>query len=526
MKKSLFLLLIVIGNGAFSQDWPVKKLVEDKKGERIAFKQLPAFSFVTNKAMLRGGTYQELKLNAGFIPQIVAEGPAALQLTIPLGNNEKMTFELVKYELGNVKFTQNNMDVIENVKIPLTYRGIIAGEPTKNTVVLTINDEDVSLIASFNDKAIQITKANEKDRSSYRLYNSKKVQFPAATIDCGTIGSLAPEPVGAIQLNGVMQRPAAPQDKCINVFVDCFDSLYLWQNSDRQRTINYVYELYNTVATCFANEQISIEIAGINVWTTPDPYSGLNRDTAKADLSAYYKDNFYGNICVGLDYSSGGPRSGIASIGSVKGLAPGVCPAYSVNNSPFAYCDLNYTTIAPGANDFPVGPNTTGAAVYLVVHEMGHLLGSRHTHWCGWKLTSNPDTFGALDNCGPLEAKDAVTAVCSTVPPPPATGGTIMSYCVGNATPNDFVSFNNGFGLLPGNAIRNFVDQTLCLPTCLRCLNLSNFRNKEHKLDADFNSSKLMEKSESSPTEQSRHYPNALTNLVAVKPLSSSQNIR
>ena len=29
------------------------------------------------------------------------------------------------------------------------------------------------------------------------------------------------------------------------------------------------------------------------------------------------------------------------------------------------------------------------------MHEIGHLLGSRHTQWCGWKLTSNPDTFGA-----------------------------------------------------------------------------------------------------------------------------------
>jgi hypothetical protein len=95
---------------------------------------------------------------------------------------------------------------------------------------------------------------------------------------------------------------------------------------------------------------------------------------------------------------------------------------------------------------------------------MGHQLGANHTKWCGWKLSSNPDVFGTLDSCGTIEGS------CAQGPPPPATGATIMSYCVTGNSANDFVNFNNGFGTLPGTAIRNFVNNTTCIGTCLDCI--------------------------------------------------------
>jgi hypothetical protein len=41
-----------------------------------------------------------------------------------------------------------------------------------------------------------------------------------------------------------------------------------------------------------------------------------------------------------------------------------------------------------------------------------------------------------------------------------------MSYCVGAG---QFVNFNNGFGTLPGNAVRSFVDGSTCLVNCPAC---------------------------------------------------------
>ena len=106
-----------------------------------------------------------------------------------------------------------------------------------------------------------------------------------------------------------------------------------------------MYELFNSVATGYYNEQVNIQIAAVNVWTTPDPFRGDNRANALADLAAYYKDNFFGNICVGLDFSTPGfGRSGVAgSIGRVKATIYNTCPAYTVADNEFCYCDLDYT---------------------------------------------------------------------------------------------------------------------------------------------------------------------------------------
>jgi hypothetical protein len=105
------------------------------------------------------------------------------------------------------------------------------------------------------------------------------------------------------------------------------------------------------------------------------------------------------------------------------------------------------------------------------MHEIGHLLGSCHTQWCGWVISTGlPIVLGALDNCAATEPAFANTT-CPPGLPPPAGKGTIMSYCnVGGP----LVSFNNGFGVQPGAAIRNFVDKNTCIPTisvgnnCLR----------------------------------------------------------
>ena len=70
---------------------------------------------------------------------------------------------------------------------------------------------------------------------------------------------------------------------------------------------------------------------------------------------------------------------------------------------------------------------------------------------------------GALDNCATVEPPGG----CPPGADPPPGGGTIMSYCVNGA---ESTSFNNGFGTLPGDAIRNFVDGNSCLTLCPYCL--------------------------------------------------------
>ena len=461
------ILLLLIASTTFAQDWPLKKIVQDKKANSIAFTPIPAFSFVSNKTVGLKGTYQELKLNATFSKQLLQQKPEAIQVTIPISSTKNIICELVKFTLGNVIFTENDKDVIENIKVPVTYRGIIAGQSSKNNVMLTVNEDYLSFTATADDRVLQITKANEKATSAYRLYNSTQIDNPLPTLDCGTGSKATPTASNiGIDLSGAT-KPLGYLDKCVYVFVDCFDSMYIWRDTSTQKTINYVYELFNYVATGYLNEQISVQLTGINIWKPGDTtYRHASSALGLADMSARWKDNFWGNICVGLDYGRGvGGRAG--GIGTSKGVAANTCPAFDYSGSnKISACCYNDLNMSGGFVDFPHGPNTTQDQVDLVIHEIGHLLGAHHTQWCGWIISTGfPITFGALDNCFATEPVYVGDSPCAPGPPPPGGKGTIMSYC----HLNSLISFNNGFGVQPGNAVRNYIDKNSCFPNCLVC---------------------------------------------------------
>ncbi len=462
MKKIIIIILLATASHAFSQDWPVKKMVMERKGKKGSFLQLPAFRFSANKVLTDRGTYQELTLNASFNRQIMEQKPDALKLVIPFGNKESITCELVKYDLGNIKFTENNDGVIEGIHIPVTYRGIISGEQQKNNVVCTINENYLSLVITSNDRFIQIAQVDSTNLLTYRLYNSQQVQFPAISPYCSTKEDGLSQTHGGIRLDGTFNRTYSLQDKCVNVFVDCFDSLYLHFGNNRQQTVDYVYELFNLVATGYINDTINIQVMGVNVWTTTDPYRQDSSGIALNDLGTYYKDVFWGNICVGLDFSTlNKGRGGLAWLSKVKANAPNACPIYNAADSSgaFSYCDLNFNG---NLNGFPTGPHTTQGQLEVTMHEIGHQLGSHHTHWCGWQLA--PGIIGAIDSCAKVENGPCMTVGTT----PPTAGGTIMSYC--HLLTGSSIPYNNGFGTLPGNAIRNFVNNTPCIASCLACL--------------------------------------------------------
>ena len=80
-------------------------------------------------------------------------------------------------------------------------------------------------------------------------------------------------------------------------------------------------------------------------------------------------------------------------------------------------------------------------------HEIGHNIGSNHTHWCGWP-------GGPIDNCTDVEGS------CSNNPA--AQVGTLMSYCHTTSS-GSLIDFHS---IVISNALTPGINGASCLTIC------------------------------------------------------------
>ncbi|MCC7232977.1 MAG: hypothetical protein IT242_08550 [Bacteroidia bacterium] len=220
----------------------------------------------------------------------------------------------------------------------------------------------------------------------------------------------------------------AASSNCVRQYVECDYAMFLTNGSDIPAVMNYVTGLYNEVVTIYNNESVSFMVSAINVWSTPDPYTP--NATSGDFLMAFknYRTSYNGNIAHLLSTTS-------QNLGGVAWLDVLCNPSYS-----YAFSNI-YNSFA----GFP----TFSWDVEVVTHEAGHNIGSNHTQWCGWP-------GGAIDNCYATEGG-------CTPGPAPVNGGTIMSYC---HLAVYGINFINGFGPLPGDVLRDRVNNSPCLSAC------------------------------------------------------------
>ena len=436
---ALLCLLVVHSLFAQHSPAPVAQLVEEARQQRTVFEPLdlftptparmaPTFPGVLTDAVVLDFDFPSDRTTA-------AELPDAIQLSLPTGQRGQLTLDLVRVEVLTDDFTlltsESNNRPVEYTP-GAHYRGTVAGDPHSVAAISIFDGEVSGLIGTPETGNLILGKIQNqtRGRQQHILYHETDL-IPTNDYECGTEDSpMTHEDLQLMQqiANGTYQNNRNSSN-CVRVYLELENNLVSEKGGATGAT-NFITGVWNMVATLYQNESISTQISQIYTWTTPDNYP---TSSTSAALNAFRaaRPNYNGDLAHLI--SRGAPSNG--GIAWVNAL----CTSYG----------YAYSWISSSYQNVP----TYSWTVNVLTHEMGHNLGSPHTHACVWNGNNTP-----IDGCGPqYGANEGCTG-------PIPNKGTIMSYC--HLLSNVGIDLNLGFGQQPGDLVRARVAQAGCLTSC------------------------------------------------------------
>ncbi len=379
-----------------------------------AAQNTPLFEVATKKSMQSAnieGTY--LTLHKNVLQQLYSDDADQLILTIPLSGKTPVQVTLQKTKvLGDHFYLTTRSDSGRQghpYKPGHYYQNTMPGQ----LAAISIFEDAINGVVVIDGQPYSLGPLASEEKNAdplYVFYNEASAAIP--DLICST-----PPPPPNKTLPGFAKAAAEMVDRLVYNYLEVDYELYLNKGGVTE-TADFITGLFNVIQAIYNLEEVDLQISEISIWTQQDTYDDSSTSILLSDFRSGI-ECINGDLAHYIDFGFIGGRAYI----------DGLC-------GPFAFA---VSSVQSSFNDFPLYSYNG----YLLAHEIGHNLGSPHTHNCSWP-------GGAIDNCATPEGS------CDPGPPP-TNGGTIMSYC----TPN--IDFTLGLGDLPGDLIRNTIDSKTCL---------------------------------------------------------------
>lgn len=354
------------------------------------------------------------------------EKHAELRIALPVRERQDQVLRLMRATVVTPSFqvlTATGGDHAFPYQAGEAYWGVVEGDPG-SLVALYLAGDELMGILRMNGRSYTFGKVEGRMDGLHVLYADEQLRHQPA-VNCHvddesmTIGSGEEEA-------DLRQGPG----NCVRMYIEVDNDIYNGKGGVQQAA-DYVLGAFSQVAILYANESIDFVINELLVWNVADPYTGPSTSNYLTQFRNYQNGNYNGDLAHLVGYNGGG---GIAYLDVLCN----------------SYYGVGYSAITASYQQVP----TYSWTVMVLTHEIGHNLGSPHTHACAWNGNNT-----AIDGCGPQAGySEGCTA------PLPENGGTVMSYChlIGGVG----INLNNGFGPQPGDRIRNRVYNASCLSDC------------------------------------------------------------
>lgn len=363
---------------------------------------------------------------------------SAISMTLPLQPGFSVTVDLVEVSDAFYDYVVSTASGKANTTNSTAkhYRGIVRGSEANSLVAISLFNSQIMGTVSIEGRG-EYNIGKLKNKNTHIIFNANNVESEAFACDEveASAGDILPYTSSQLQTS----NPADSMDKCIDIYFEVDLDIYQHFGNSVTDVENFVIGLFNQTATIYQNESINVQISEIFVWDTLDPYTSTSAQTRLFTFRST-RPTFNGDLAHLLTFRS----SSASGIAFVNGLCN---PNASYGHSHLFPSFVNYPTYS--------------RQVKVVTHEIGHNLGSRHTHDCVWNGNNTQ-----IDDYGSVLPNGTPNGPSSCYSPPAILNvtPTIMSYfdSYGHGT----FPMSNGFGTQPGNVIRNVVSNATCLDDC------------------------------------------------------------